>query len=348
MTPSAPRSKDRNVTNCLPVGLTIPFDDVSLLEHRPALERLVAAGFRELWTGEVNALDGLGPLYLFAGWHEDITVTVAAASVFTRGPALLAMSAATLAEAAPGRCRFGIGAGSPVVATSWNGVQFQQPYSRVVDTLRFLREVLRGEKASDRATVHGAGFRLARPVEHPPKLLLAVAGPRMQALAAAEADSMALNFLSPSDAARIRARADGVSRDLPAPLEIAARVFVVPMAGPDPEAAARRFLTGYLTVPTYARFQEWLGRGPDLAPMNAAWQRGDRRGALELVPEQVVRDLVIFGSPAECADGVAAYLAAGVDVVTLALLPVHIRPPERLEFLEELGRELTRRTTKQP
>ena len=73
---------------------------------------------------------------LFRGWEEGITVSCAAASVFTRGPGVLAMTAAILAEAAPGRCRFGIGAGSPVLAQTWNGVAFDRPYQRVVDTFR--------------------------------------------------------------------------------------------------------------------------------------------------------------------------------------------------------------------
>jgi probable F420-dependent oxidoreductase len=254
---------------------------------------------------------------------------------------VLAMTAATLAEAAPGRCRFGIGAGSPVLAEAWNGVAFDRPYQRVVDTLHFLRQTLAGEKAEDRATVHGAGFRLSRPVEVPPRLLLAVAGPRMQDFAAAEADTMALNFLSADDVARIRKRCEGVVRTVSEPLETAVRVFLVPGEGPAAEAAARRFLAGYLTVPTYAAFQSWLGREELLAPMNAAWESGDRRGAMAAIPDAVLHDLVVFGSPAECAASVGRYFDGGADVVTLALLPEveASDPAARVEFLIQVAAE---------
>ncbi len=314
------------------IGVTLPFDDVPLPGHRPLLRALVDAGYDDIWTGEVNALDGFGPLMMFRGWEDGITVSCAAASVFTRGPAVLAMTAATLAEAAPGRCRFGIAAGSPVLAEAWNSVPFERPYQRVVDTFRFVRAALAGEKV-------GGGFRLARPVGVPPKLLLGVAGPRMQDFAAAEADTMALNFLSPDDVARIRQRCARVERVAPTPLETVVRVFLLPRDGPSAESAARRFLAGYLTVPTYAAFQCWLGREELLEPMNAAWQAGDRAAALAAIPDEVLHDLVVFGSPAECAVAVDRYLDRGADVVTLALLPdpAAAAPEARVEFLAELA-----------
>jgi alkanesulfonate monooxygenase SsuD/methylene tetrahydromethanopterin reductase-like flavin-dependent oxidoreductase (luciferase family) len=104
----------------------------------------------------------------------------------------------------------------------------------VVDTFHFLRQTLAREKTKDRATVHGAVFRLSRPVEVPPRLLLAVAGPRMQDFAAAEADTMALNLLSADDVATIRRRCPAVVRTAHEPLETAVRVFLVPGRGRRP------------------------------------------------------------------------------------------------------------------
>lgn len=324
------------------LGITLPFDGVTLAEHRRLLQRLVDGGVTEIWTGEVAGPDGYGPLQLFAGWSDDITITCAAASVYTRGPALLAMTAATMAETAPGRCRFGIGAGSPAIATTWNGMPFDRPYQRVVDTLHFLRQTLAGEKAGDYETVHGAGFRLARPVATPPRLLIGVAGPRMQDFAAAHADTMALNFLSASDVAAIRGRVAGVARAVDSELEVAARIFVVPGAREAAAGAARRFLAGYLTVPTYARFQDWLGRGPALAGMHAAWASGDRKRAVEAIPDETVRELVVFGDAEECAQQIHAYFDAGLDVATLALLPgpQPMAPQEQVDFVIAIAGQL--------
>ena len=55
------------------------------------------------------------------------------------------MTAAALAEAAPGRFQLGIGASSPVVVGDWNAAEFTEPYARSRDMLRFLRAALAGE-----------------------------------------------------------------------------------------------------------------------------------------------------------------------------------------------------------
>lgn len=303
------------------LGVTLPLDDATLQEHRPLLRRLVEGGYNEIWTGEVAANDGFGPLALWAGWEDDITISCAVTSVYTRGPGVLAMTAATLAEIAPGRSRFGIGAGSNVIVSHWNGVPFERPYQRVADSLRFLRQTLAGERAGDYETVHGKGFRLMRPVETPPKLVLAALGPRMQELAATEADGVVLNFLSAEDVATIRKRCDSVVRTVPGELEVSARIFVIPGSGDAVELAARRHLAGYLTVGVYAQFQNWLGRGPELVEMQQAWADGDRKKATAVINDKTVRDLVVFGTPAECAASVNRYFEAGLDAATLYLLP---------------------------
>ena len=77
----------------------------------------------------------------------------------------------------------------------------------------------------------------------------------------------------------------------------------------------------YLTVPVYTEFQRWLGRGSQLEELLAAWNGGDRKRAVEVVPDALVSDLFVTGTPAECAAGVQRYLDAGVDIATLALLP---------------------------
>lgn len=331
------------------VGITLPFDDVSLTDHRPLLRSLIDGGYDDVWTGEVNANDGFTPLALFAGWEDGLRVSCAVPSVFTRGPGLLAMTAASLAEIAPGRARFGIGAGSNVIVETWNGVPFAQPLHKVHDTLRFLRQVLSGERADDYETVHGKGFKLARVPKVPPTLVVAALGPKMQELAAAEADGVCLNFLSAADVLTVIERSQTVARSAPGTLETSARLFVIPGEGDAVEAAARRHIAGYLTVPVYTRFQEWLGRGDAIAPLLSAWNGGDRKKATEVIPQEVVDDLVAYGTPAQCAERIGRYFDAGLDAATLCVLPSPdpLPAPARVEFLVDLRRQLTERASKE-
>ena len=110
-------------------------------------------------------------------------------------------------------------------------------------------------------------------------------------------------------------------------LELAARIFVCPTE--DKVLArqlGRRLITGYLTVPVYAAFHEWLGRGPDLKPMHDAWKLGDRRKAMELIPDEVVDDLVVHGSPGFCRERIQSYVDSGLSTPIIALIPTGDRP----------------------
>jgi alkanesulfonate monooxygenase SsuD/methylene tetrahydromethanopterin reductase-like flavin-dependent oxidoreductase (luciferase family) len=83
-------------------------------------------------------------------------------------------------------------------------------------------------------------------------------------------------------------------------------------------------VSSYLNVPVYAAFHEWLGRGPVLKPMWDTWQAGDRKGATASIPDEVIDDLIVHGSPAECRAHIERYFANGVTTAALAILPFGI------------------------
>jgi probable F420-dependent oxidoreductase len=300
------------------LGITIPFA-APLAEHGEPLRRLAAAGYTDFWTAETAGADAFTPLAGAAPLLPRARLGTAIASVFTRGPALLAMSAAALAESAPGRFALGLGAASPAIVSDWNGLPFERPLSRVRDTVRFLRAALAGERVeAEYETFAVRGFRLERAPAEPPPILLGALRPKMLALAGAEADGAILNWLAASDvptaAAHVRAHGER---------EIAARIFVCPSTDTEAvRAGARRLVAAYLTVPAYAAYQRWLGREEQLAPLWERWERGERREAAASVPDEVVDALFVHGAPERCAAGIAAYAESGVDTPILKLLPL--------------------------
>jgi probable F420-dependent oxidoreductase len=176
-------------------GMTIPFDGIPLAEHREWFEELVALGYTDVWSSEADGTDGFTPLALAAAWTPSLRLGVAIIPVFTRGPAVLAQTVASLAEAAPGRFAMGVGTSSDVIVERWNGIPFVEPYKRARDTVRFLRQALSGEKVDssfDTFTVRG--FRLSRPPAVVPQILVAALRPGMLRLAGLEGDGAIINW----------------------------------------------------------------------------------------------------------------------------------------------------------
>lgn len=103
---------------------------------------------------------------------------------------------------------------------------------------------------------------------------------------------------------------------------MAARIFVIPTEDIGyARTIGRRMITSYLTVPAYAAFHRWLGRETVLAPMWQAWESGDRKGALAAIPDELVDELIVHGSPEQCRERVQAYAEAGITVPVMALTP---------------------------
>jgi probable F420-dependent oxidoreductase len=297
-------------------GITLPLHGLSLPEQREIVTALPVLGYTDAWTAELNGVDAFTPLTLASQWAPQLRLGTAIAGIYTRAPVALAVSAATLADLAPGRFVLGIGTSSQVAVEQWNGIPFEKPYQRARDMLQFLRAALAGEKVSHRyETFSVHGFRLDPAPAVPPGLALAALRPGMVRLAASQSDAAITNWLSPADVPQVR--------EVAGPdCELIARIFVCPTT--DVQLArtiGRRLLAAYLTVPVYAAFHEWLGRGELLAPMQAAWAKGDRRGALAAIPDEVVDDLVVHGSLAACRERVAQYQAAGLDTPVIGLLP---------------------------
>jgi probable F420-dependent oxidoreductase len=229
---------------------------------------------------------------------------------------------AALADAAPGRFAIGIGSSSNVIVEKWNGVPFVEPYKRVRDVVRFLHDAFTYEKvAKSYDTFKVDGFRLSIRPTVKPTILVAALREGMLKLGAREADGVIINWLSPDDVKKVvgvvREAAGGEER------EVVARIFVCPSENAEVVRAGARFaIAAYMNVPVYAEFHRWMGRGHLMQGMWDAWQAGDRKGALAAIPDEVVDDLVVHGSPKQCRERIDQYFANGVTTSSLAVLPL--------------------------
>jgi probable F420-dependent oxidoreductase len=301
------------------LGLTVPLEHLSLAAQGGLLDDVAAAGYTDLWSSESAGADAFTPLVAAAATHPQFRLGTAIVPAYTRSPGLLAMSVASLADVARSEVLVGIGASSDVIVERWNGLEFRRPYQRVRDVTTFVRRALAGERVDMACeSFHIKGFRLTRVPARAPKLLIAALRPGMLRLAGALSDGAILNWLSADD---VRTVVPYV-REAGGDPEIVARLFVIPSE--DVQAvrtAAKRAITTYLNVPVYAEFHRWLGRGDQLTPMWEAWQRGDRAAAVDAVPDSLVDELFLHGSPAQVRARIQEYVDAGVTTPVLSVTP---------------------------
>lgn len=307
-------------------GMTVPFEGVPLSEHGALFAELADLGYTDLWSSEANGTDAFTPLATASVHAPTMRLGTAIVPAYTRGPALMAMSVASLAEAAPGRVAFGIGSSSNVIVERWNGIPFEKPYQITRDMVRFLRAALAGEKVSeDYETFSVQGFKLGRVPAVQPQILVAALREGMLRLAGRESDGAIVNWLSADDVSKVAPIVQEAGGGTPK--EIVARIFVCPSTDADTVRASARFaIAAYLNVPVYAAFHEWLGRGEQLQGMWDAWKAGDRKAAIAAIPDSVVDELIVHGSPEACKEHLERYLDNGVTTAAVAIMPFGIDP----------------------
>src|SRR4051812_24294891 len=283
--------------------LTFPFTGVPLADHEPLIRRAEAAGYDDLWSAETNGADGFTPLALAAAWTDHVRLLTGVVNPYTRGPSLLAQSAAALADASSGRFVLGIGSSSPAIVERWNEVPFVKPLSKVRDTVQTLRPVLRGERGV-------GGFKLETAPQYEVPIVVAALRDRMLRPAAQSGAGAFCNIPPPSGGGQ-------VSRPAPRAGEVARPLFS--LARPEDAALgmAKWMFTAYGTTPVYAEFFRALGWAEKLDPMLEAWKEGDRKRALELCPEDLVREIFVFGPPEAMKERLAEFEAGGITSFSL-------------------------------
>jgi alkanesulfonate monooxygenase SsuD/methylene tetrahydromethanopterin reductase-like flavin-dependent oxidoreductase (luciferase family) len=240
---------------------------------------------------------------------------------FTRGPVVLAQHAAALADLSRGRFLLGLGSSSNVIVERWNQVPFEKPLTKMREAVAALRPMLAGERGP-------GGFKLDTAPQYDVPIVVAALRGRMLGLAAEVADGAFTNLLPLSGLPQV-VEAFGAPEK-----EFVGRFFCIPQREEEGMATAKFLFAAYGTVPVYSEFYRWLGWGERVEPMIEAWNARDRARALELVPEDLVREIFIFGSPAQMRERLDEFAQGGVS--TLVLMPL-CEPDELPAVIDELA-----------
>jgi alkanesulfonate monooxygenase SsuD/methylene tetrahydromethanopterin reductase-like flavin-dependent oxidoreductase (luciferase family) len=292
------------------VGVSIPVEErlpaTRLVELAQIAER---GGFDTVVAGEVQGPEAMALLGAVAASTERITIGSGVVPMATRGAALTAMGFATLASLAPGRVFAGVGVSSPLVVEQWHGRTFEAPLPYVRRFLPELRRALDGERLD-------SGFRLALDVEHRVPIVLAAMRPRMIELAGELADGVFLTWCPPDEAPdRVALARRGAERAGRNPDDLLVLVSYFAYAGPESDASLermRRYLVQYAVVPTHR--DSFRGTLAHLDEIGAAWSRGDRKRALELVSDDEVQRISVVGTAEHVLRRAKEFHAAGVDL----------------------------------
>ena len=322
-----------------------------------------AAGLQIVFVPEAYSYDAVSQLGFIAARTTTVEIASGIFQLYSRTPALTAMTAAGLDFVSGGRFTMGIGASGPQVIEGWHGVPYDAPVGRTREIIEICRMVWR----RDRLEYHGRHYTLPLPpdqgtglgkplklINHPLReripIVVAALGPKNVALAAELAEGWQPIFFFPEKAGLTwdAALAEGTAKRDTATLGPLDVIAAAPLAIGDDVAHLRDLMR-----PALALYIGGMGaRGKnfyhDLACrygyqkeadlVQDAYLSGRKDEAAALVPAELVEKTALIGPHGYVKERLAAYREAGVTTLNVtALSPTHERRVRDIEALRTLA-----------
>jgi F420-dependent oxidoreductase-like protein len=321
---------------------------------------LESAGLDLATVAEVYTFDAVSQLGYLAAVTERVELMSGILPIYSRTPALTAMTAAGLDFVSGGRFTLGLGASGPQVIEGWHGLAYDAPLQRTRELVEICRQVWRRERLvhegpkytiplpAEQGTGLGKPLKLINtPVRDRIPVMLAALGPRNVELAAEIAEAWEPIFFMPEKAGSVwgdslaagRAKRDPVLGDLQI-------VVGVPVAiGDDvdpvleqvrPQLALYIGGMGARGKNFYNDLARRYGYEDEARTIQDLYLDGRKDEAAAAVPEELVRAVSLVGPESHVAERVAAFREAGVT--TLVLQPLDDSPEGRRRTVETMAR----------
>lgn len=306
-------------------------------------------GYHSIWMAEAWSLDAFMILTSLVPHTSRIGLGTSIVNVYSRTPALIGQSVATLDALSGGRAILGLGASGRQVVEGWHGVPYRTPLLRTRETVDIVRTILRRE----RLVYDGEIFRLGmglKLINHPVRadvpIVIASLGPKNVELTAEIADGWMPTLYSPTKGREVFGPALDAGRakrsqDL-GPLKVYGNAAVAITDDPTvPRAVVRQMLALYLggmgsrEENFYNRLVQRYGFVDDAVAVQDLYLAGKREEAAAAVPDALIDDLAAIGDAAAVKDRLAQFAAAGVDVLMVSLLAFEQKA--RMALLEQLA-----------
>ena len=274
-------------------------------------------GFEAAYTTHINGRDSLTVLAAYALATSRIRVGTGVVPIYTRTPATMAQTAATLAELSGERLTLGLGVSHRPVVEGWHGQTIDKPIAEMREYLSLVRAIVSGTEIPQ-DTVKWRTMMPLSGVGPYPDLPIYVAGlsPKMLRAAGEMADGVILWLCNPAYirdvvVPEVRVGREAVGKSLDGFDIVAAVPGAVVDDSADAHAAMRRDLLPYFGLPFYRAMIERSGFGDSIAAYDAGAAAGDPAAMGAGIATEFLDALCAIGDEDAVRAGLQRYLDAG-------------------------------------
>jgi F420-dependent oxidoreductase-like protein len=284
-----------------------------------------ALGYEAVYVTHIAGRESLTVITHYAAQTERVRIGTGVVPIYTRTPATMAQTAATIDEISGGRLNLGLGVSHRPVVEGWHGQTIDKPVSEMREYVAIVRAILRGEDPPA-GEKWQTGFRLAGLSRPDVRIYVAGLSPRMLRTAGEIADGVILWLCNPS---YIR---DVVVPEVTKGRERAGRSFegfdvvaAVPSAVTDDleavYATMRADLLTYFSLPFYRAMIERSGFEDEIRAFDEAAGKGDGDAMKAAISDRFLEALTATGDEEAVRGGLARYRDAGTTSPCVGPIP---------------------------
>jgi len=327
------------------IGIVIPYwnnvTKVELIEIARLAEEL---DYDSIWVPEMWGRDAFSLLTLLALNTKKVKLGTGIVSVFSRTPATIAQTIATLDEISEGRMILGLGTSGPIVIEGWHGVKFEKPLERTKEYVEIIRMILSGERVNYEGDIFKLkNFRLQfTPPRKDIPIYIASLGPKNIRLTGCIADGW-IPFLVPREHLQdtkeelmAGAKKRGANQIIVCPYIPACISKEVELSKKVIREHIAYYVGGMGTF--YHKTISRYGFQDEANLIAEAWKKGSKTQAIEGVSDRMLDAVAIFGNRKEGKKRLERFRQAGADLCILIFPPKVTRDSVK-ETITELAPE---------
>ncbi|MHB9287926.1 LLM class flavin-dependent oxidoreductase [Halobacteriales archaeon Cl-PHB] len=301
-------------------------------------EQADAAGIDTVWVPETWGRNSVILSTQVADRVESADICSGIFNIYSRTPALMAMTAAGLADVTEGQFRLGLGTSGPAVVENFHGVEFDQPLRRTREYVEIVDAFVSGDRVDYDGDIFDLdGFALDPPTEHDVPIYVAAMGENNLRLTGEFADGWLPIFVPLGEFEQAYdAMENGAQRRDRSVDDIHIAPYVIACISEDEPDEARRLVKQAMSFyigamgDFYYNTVKRFGYADGADAVREHWENGDHAASADAVTEEMVDDFSLAGTPEHAADRLQQYYDEGVD------MPVAYMPPKApAEFIRE-------------
>lgn len=304
--------------------MRIGFSLGSLLSVDQILEctrKLSGYNVDSIWIPETWGMDCCSVMSAVSQISKKPKIGSSIMNIYSRSPALVAMTAATLDTLSNGRMILGLGTSSQAIVKDWHGYNFSHPVGRIQEYVEIIRLVLSGKKCNyDGKFFHLKNFNLlVDPVRKEIPIYLAAINQKMVEITWDIADGT-IFYLRPLE--ELRETIPKMQRKRK--IDVACQLITA--VSDDAEESitrAKKTIAFYVSVgKIYREFLAKNGFESETTAMFAEYQKSGLKNNHTLVSDKMVHALTVSGTPDDARKQLFRFKNAGIDLPILQFNPV--------------------------